>query len=98
MKLTKLGELQLTELENLVVQHITFIDERLIPKALLVKTEHILKTIDINDTIFVPLAKHLDGKLWTGDLQLYKGLRAKRFKDVILTSELSILLDDLEQY
>jgi len=39
----------------------------------------------------------LEGKLWTGDLQLYNGLKAKRFKDIIITSELSLLLDDLEQ-
>ena len=56
-----------------------------------------LKTVDADDTVFVALTKHLEGKLWTGDLQLYNGLKAKRFKDIILTSELTLLLDDLEQ-
>jgi predicted nucleic acid-binding protein len=56
-----------------------------------------LKTIDPNDTVFVALTKRLEGKLWTGDMQLYYGLKAKRFKDIILTSELSLLLDDLER-
>jgi len=97
LKLTKLTEDQLSELEDLITQHITFIDERLIPQDLLIKTEIQLKTIDPNDTVFVALTKHLEGKLWTGDLQLYNGLKAKRFKDIILTSELSLLLDDLEQ-
>ena len=97
LKLTKLTEDQLSELENLLTQHITFIDERLIPQDLLIKTEIQLKEIDPDDTVFVALAKHLKGKLWTGDLQLYNGLKAKRFKDIILTSELSLLLDDLEQ-
>ena len=97
LKLTKLTEDQLSELENLLTQHITFIDERLIPQDLLIKTEIQLKAIDPDDTVFVALAKHLKGKLWTGDLQLYNGLKAKRFKDIILTSELSLLLDDLEQ-
>ena len=97
LKLTKLTEEQLSELENLLTQHITFIDERLIPQDLLIKTEIQLKAIDPDDTVFVALAKHLKGKLWTGDLQLYNGLKAKRFKDIILTSELSLLLDDLEQ-
>ena len=97
LKLTKLTEDQLSELEDLITQHITFIDERLIPQDLLIKTEIQLKTIDPEDTVFVALTKHLEGKLWTGDLQLYNGLKAKRFKNIILTSELSLLLDDLEQ-
>ena len=97
LKLTKLTEDQLLELEDLVTQHITFIDERLIPQDILIKTEIQLKAIDPDDTVFVALAKHLEGKLWTGDLQLYNGLKAKRFKDIILTSDLSLLLDDLEQ-
>jgi predicted nucleic acid-binding protein len=97
LKLTRLTEGHLSELESLVTQKITFIDERLIPKDLLVKTEIQLKTIDPNDTVFVALTKQLEGKLWTGDMQLYKGLKAKRFKDIILTSELSLLLDDLER-
>jgi predicted nucleic acid-binding protein len=97
LKLTRLTEGHLSELESLVTQKITFIDERLIPKDLLVKTEIQLKTIDPNDTVFVALTKQLKGKLWTGDMQLYNGLKAKRFKDIILTSELSLLLDDLER-
>ena len=97
LKLTKLTEDQLSELEDLITQHITFIDERLIPQDLLIKTEIQLKSIDPDDTVFVALTKHLEGKLWTGDLQLYNGLKAKRFKNIILTSELSLLLDDLEQ-
>ena len=97
LKLTKLSEDQLSELEDLITQHITFIDERLIPQDLLIKTEIQLKAIDPDDTVFVALTKHLEGKLWTGDLQLYNGLKAKRFKNIIRTSELSLLLDDLEQ-
>ena len=97
LKITKLTEDQLSELEELITQHITFIDERLIPQDILIKTETQLKAIDTDDTVFVALTKHLEGKLWTGDLQLYKGLKAKRFKNIILTSELSLLLDDLEQ-
>ena len=97
LKITKLTESELSELEDLITQHITFIDERLIPQDLLIKTEAYLKEIDPNDTVFVALTKLLGGKLWTVDMQLYNGLKGKRFKDILLTSELSLLLDDLEQ-
>ncbi|MCC6286248.1 MAG: hypothetical protein IT249_00030 [Chitinophagaceae bacterium] len=43
LKITKLTEGQLSELEELVMQHVTFIDERLIPQELLIKTETQLK-------------------------------------------------------
>ena len=97
LKLTKLSEDELAELESLVTHNITFIDERLLPQDLLKQTEILLKSIDPNDTPFVALTKHLEGKLWTGDLQLYNGLKTKRFKDILTTAELSILLDDLER-
>lgn len=97
LKLTKLTDTELTELENLVTHNITFIDERLLPHELLLKIEILLKSIDPNDTPFVALTKHLEAKLWTGDMQLYKGLKAKRFKDVVTTTELSLLLDELER-
>lgn len=96
LKITKLSDDQLTELEDLITQKITFIDERLIPQDLLVKTEAQLEAIDPNDTVFVALTKHLGGKLWTGDMRLYNGLKARRFRQIVLTSELSLLLDNLE--
>lgn len=97
LKITRLSDNNLSELEQLVIHNITFIDERLIPAQLLIKTEKQLKTIDANDTVFVALTKFLEGKLWTGDLQLYNGLKAKRFKDILLTAELIVLLNELEQ-
>ena len=98
LKLTGLTETDLAELEGLLLHKITFIDERLIPSDVLTETEVQLKAIDPNDTVFVALAKHLEGKLWTGDMKLYNGLKAKHYKDIILTSELSLLLDGLENF
>ncbi len=97
LKLTKLADKDLNELEELVTRNIIFIDERLLPQELLLKTEVLLKSIDPGDTAFVALTKHLNGKLWTGDMQLYNGLKAKRFKDIMLTAELSLLLEDLKR-
>jgi predicted nucleic acid-binding protein len=96
LKLTKLNEDSLNELEGIITKNITFINEALLPPLLVKSTEILLKNIDINDTPFVALAKQLDAKLWTGDMELYNGLKSKRFKDIITTAELSYLLDELE--
>jgi predicted nucleic acid-binding protein len=59
LKLTKLTEIELTELEEIITNKITFINERLLPQELLLKTEKQLESIDSNDTAFVTLTKHL---------------------------------------
>lgn len=97
LKITGLPEDKLLELEALIMLNITFIDERLIPQELLVNTEMQLKAIDPNDTVFVALTKQLEGKLWIGDLQLYNGLKPKLFKDIFLTSEIALLLNELQR-
>lgn len=97
LKLTKLTEDELDELERLVTAKLTFINEELLPEKLLIKTEQLLKDIDTDDTPFVALAKHLKGKLWTGDKPLYEGLKAKRFKGVLNTAEMSGLLEKLDK-
>ena len=64
--MTKQSIDDLAELETLLTCNITFINDELLPKELLLSTEDILKNIDIGDTPFVALAKHLEAKLWTG--------------------------------
>ncbi|HEU0143454.1 MAG TPA: PIN domain-containing protein, partial [Nitrososphaera sp.] len=97
LKLTKLSEPELVELENLVVQNITFINEALIPEALLLSAERLVSDIDPDDPLFVALTNHLKAKLWTGDKELIEGLRAKGFKRLITTSELFSLFEKLER-
>ncbi|MEP7229320.1 MAG: PIN domain-containing protein [Ginsengibacter sp.] len=96
LRLTRLSEAALIELEEIVTQKITFIDERLIPKTLLEKAQKRLQNIDENDTLFVALTDLLNGKLWTGDIQLYNGLKRKKYNEILLTSELSLLLDEID--
>jgi predicted nucleic acid-binding protein len=97
LKLTGLPEQELIELETLVTQNITFINEALIPETILLSAEQLLNDIDLNDTPFVALANHLKAKLWTGDKELSEGLKSKGFKNVITTAELLLLFDKLER-
>jgi predicted nucleic acid-binding protein len=96
-KLTRLTLEELEELQQLITENITFIHEGLLPEKTVIATETLLKDIDINDTLFVALSKNLKAKLWTGDKELIKGLKNKKFKDVITTGELLELLDRLEK-
>lgn len=95
--LTKLSPQELEELEFLVTKNITFINEGLLPEKTIIATENLLADIDLNDTPFVALTKHLKAKLWTGDKKLSLGLQMKKYKDIITTSQLSELLDNLER-
>ncbi len=91
-----LSEREVLELESVVIENITFINEGLIPQKLTSSVEKLLKDIDLADVPFVALTKELNGKLWTGDKKLIAGLKVKNFTDTITTLELSNLLDELE--
>jgi predicted nucleic acid-binding protein len=95
LSLTKLSEDELFELENLVTENISFINESLIPTKTIIAAESLLKNIDIKDTPFVALAVHLDATLWTGDSKLITGLKRKKFYNVASTSELVIIYDNI---
>lgn len=97
LKLTGLTIDELEELELITTKRIAFISEELIPEKNLLYAEKLLHDIDPDDITFVALSKHLKAKLWTGDKILYEGLKAKKFKDIVTTHELSELLDKLEK-
>lgn len=97
LKLTGISEQEVIELQNLVTQNIAFINEALIPESLFLSAEQLVKDIDANDTPFIALAKHLKAKLWTGDKVLIEGLKAKRFKGIITTTDLFTIFDELER-
>lgn len=97
LKLTGLPEQELIELESLVTQNITFINEALLPEATLLSAEQLVHDIDPDDTPFLALAEHLAAKLWTGDKELSEGLKSKGFNSIITTAELRVLFDELER-
>ena len=95
LKLTKLPEMALTELQSLVTGRISFINEGLLPAAVFRQAEALTHTIDPDDTPFVALALRLDALLWTGDLRLHHGLQRQQFANAITTAELAQRIDDL---
>ncbi len=97
LTLTKLSPLELEELEFLITKNITFINESLLSEKIIIATEKLLSEIDLNDTPFVALTTQLKAKLWTGDKKLTFGLQSKKYKNIITTSQLSELLDELER-
>ena len=94
LKITKLSIKEYFELLHFVTHNITFINEQLLPQELIEITQHTLRDIDLFDVPFVALATHLDAKLWTGDLKLTNGLKAKGFENLISTKELASIFED----
>lgn len=91
LKISKLSEVQLRESQIKIYSKISFINEELIPQKTWVKAEEIVREVDIDDTDFIALSKHLKAFLWTGDKELYNGLKQRRFKNVYNTSDLLAL-------
>lgn len=86
--ISKLSESELEESRFKVFAKINFINEELVPKKTWITAKEVVEDIDIDDSDFIALTEHLSGYLWTGDKELYKGLKRKNFKRVYNTAEL----------
>lgn len=87
-RISKLSDEELEESRFKIFAKINFINEALIPEKTWLAAERIVDDIDIDDSDFIALTKHLKGFLWTGDKDLYNGLKAKNFKRIYNTTEL----------
>ena len=96
-KSSKLSESHLIEAQRLVYRNITFIDEEQIPKSFRLQAYNLVKDIDLKDIAFVALNEFQESILWTGDKHLYSGLKAVAYERVLLTEEMIILRDKLEE-
>lgn len=88
LKISKLPDEQLQDAYEKILTKITFINEALISKKIWLKAEKTVQNIDPDDVAFVALTNHLKGCLWTGDKELYSGLKERQFHYVYNTTDI----------
>lgn len=84
MTKTRMSENEFIEWSYFVFSEITILPNYILKKEILEKTEILLSDIDTKDIAYVALAMQLDLPLLTRDKPLYKGIRKKGFRKVML--------------
>jgi predicted nucleic acid-binding protein len=79
MAATGLPKEELLDYLHGLLMRIRFVDEGAIPIGIWMEARRLCRDTDEKDTPFVALTLHLDGRLWTEDEVLKKGLRDKDF-------------------
>jgi predicted nucleic acid-binding protein len=79
MHASGLAERDLLEGLYAVVSQLQFVGEANIPIGTWVEAYRLCKGVDTDDTPYVALTLHLDGRLWTEDGKLKETLRARGF-------------------
>jgi predicted nucleic acid-binding protein len=75
----RLPENELLEALHLLTNRIEFVTETDIPLGTWMEARRLCRKVDENDTPYVALTLHLEGRLWTDDGELKVGLQAKGF-------------------
>jgi predicted nucleic acid-binding protein len=91
LKISGYSEERYTYVRDKLYRHIEFIEDRVIPFEEFVYAMRVVRDIDPDDVHFVALANYLGKLLWTGDVQLYKGLKAQGYDNVIMFKEIAEL-------
>jgi predicted nucleic acid-binding protein len=89
---SKLDRKALSDIEELVLSTITFVQEESISEESWIQAFDLTKDIDEDDTPFVALGIEINAKLWTGDKILSKGLAKKGIDITITTVDLRKLI------
>jgi len=87
-RISKLSDEELKESLFRLFTKIHFINEEQISSKIWLNAEKLASDIDIDDTDFIALTDYLNGTLWTGDKELYHGLKSKGFKKIANTQDL----------
>lgn len=88
IKLSNQSEIHIDKIISILLKKIKIIDLELIPKKILSDAERLLIDIDIDDTEFVAITDYLNGKLWSGDKKLIKGLLKKGWNKFVTSDTL----------
>lgn len=79
LKLSQLSEEDIISFYHILLRRINLYKEDLIDQENLKLAYNLCKDIDVNDVLPVALTLELQGKLWTGDNKLKRGLINKGF-------------------
>ena len=88
VQLSRQSESKVREIVQLAYTKINFIADAQIPVEYYMKAAPLVRDIDPDDLVFVALNEYLDELLWTGDMQLYRGLLQKGYTKVITFQEI----------
>ena len=83
IKYSKLNEDEVLEVLYELLKHIHIINDDIISIAAWKQAVNLVHDVDMKDVPHVALTIELEGKLWTNDVELKNGLRAKGFDDFI---------------
>ena len=81
--LSRISEIDVREIIDLVYQRINFIDDAQIPIRIYSESARLVRGVDEYDVQFVALTKYMDEILWTGDRKLYRHLLKMGFDQVV---------------
>lgn len=87
-EIAHLSDNSFLETYELIIRNLTILNHSILPKESYKTAIELCKSIDIDDTVFVAFTLFMNGKLWTGDKKLLKGLSDKSFEHIVTTDDL----------
>lgn len=79
---------------KLAYAKIHFIADEQIPFEFYRKALPMVRDIDMDDLVFVALNEYMNTLLWTGDIKLLNGLRAKGYEKAVSFTEVKKLIEE----
>jgi predicted nucleic acid-binding protein len=87
-RISRFSDIDLNRSIFLITTKIRFINAGLIPKEIYQIAEKLTEHVDVDDTEFVALTEHINGKFWSGDKALRVGLLKNKWDKFVSTEEL----------
>ena len=79
LRFTELPEEEMLDFLNVILSRVEFVEEGAISIGTWIEARRLCFDVDEKDSPFVALTLHLGARLWSGDEELKRGLRAKGF-------------------